>query len=401
MRLLVLASTYPLGAGDTTPGFVHELCKRLVARGHTVVVLTPHLPGAAREQSLDGVWVKRFRYANDGFEQLIGPGGVVSRVRAHPWRVLLVPLLLAALAWELRRETARAPYDLIHAHWLIPQGLVAALMRRWLPPVPLVCTAHGGDLFALRGPRFRWLRSLIVRRSAAVTLVSHYMRDVLVAEGASPEQLTVASMGADLEHQFVEDTTVTRASQQVIFVGRLVEKKGVHHLLGAFRHVVQRVPTARLTIVGDGPERARLDALCDSLQLRAHVEFLGAKPPSELPALYARAAIAVVPSIVDRGGDQEGLGLVTIEATGCGCAVVVSDLAAIRDVVKHGETGLVTPAGDEQALAAAIVELLGDEAARVRLADAARAHALARFDWRVVTTRYESLFEGLLARPTT
>lgn len=392
MRVLVLASTYPLGAGDTTPAFVHELCKRLVARGHEVTVSTPHVPGAALVQELDGVRVKRYRYCLQAFEQLVGQGGIVSRLRERPWRTALVPLLLLAMSDAVLRETKRQRYDLVHAHWLIPQGLVAALLRPMLRNAPLVCTAHGGDLFALNGARFGWLRRLIVTRASIVTLVSRHMRDVLAGEGVPDAKLEVASMGVDLIHQFVPVPGVKRDSSRVVFVGRLVEKKGVRHLLEAWQLVLRRHPEAHLTIVGDGPERSALEALARTLSLGAHLEFLGARPPAELPKLYSRAAIAVVPSIIDRSGDQEGLGLVTVEAIGCGCAVVVSDLEAIRDVVTDGCTGLVTRAADATSLAAAIVRLLDEPALRAQLAANARTEAVEKFDWQAVTGRYERLY---------
>ncbi len=395
-----MASTYPLGEGDTTPGFVHELCKRLVARGHKVIVSTPHLPGAPTLQWMDGVQVTRYRYCPEFLEQLIGSGGIVNRVRERRWRLLLVPCLLFAMVLALRRACRQDSFDLVHAHWLIPQGLVAALAHGPIHHLPLLCTAHGGDLFALHGDRFRWLRRLIVARSAAVAVVSRYMRDVLAREGAASHKLHVASMGVDLRSHFVPVSSVIRDPRQVLFVGRLVEKKGVRHAIKAFSRVLQRHPDARLTIVGDGPERESLQELVHELELEEQVRLIGARPPADLPALYSAAAIAVVPSVIDRGGDQEGLGLVTIEAMGCGCAVVVSDLDAIRDVVSDGETGLVTRAGDETSLAAAIVRLLNEPALRHRLADAARSHALASFDWQAATERYERLYDYVKENPS-
>ncbi len=395
MKILVLASTYPLGAGDTTPGFVHELCKRLAARGHAVTVLTPHVPAALEFEELEGVRVRRFRYAPVPFEGLAGTGGIVSRLRERPLRVLLIVPFLLANAWAILRIVRREPPDIVHAHWLIPQGALAALLLPLLAKPSLVCTAHGGDLFALRAPAFRWLRRLVITRAARVTVVSRYMERVLRSEGAPDDRLTVASMGVDLRTRFVPVDGVTRESAHVIFVGRLVEKKGVHVLLDAFRIVNGRHPAARLSIVGDGPERADLERRVAELRLSDCVRFLGAQPQASLPALYASAAIAVVPSVIDRFGDQEGLGLVTIEAIGCGCTVVVSDLEAITDVVTDGETGLVTTAGDPTSLAAAVCRLLDDPGLRATLASHARHHALAHFDWDSVAARYSSLLAAV------
>lgn len=389
MKILVLASTYPATAGDATPGFVHELSRRLAGLGHEVDVITPHLPGSAVSEQMDGVSVTRFRYCPDRFEGLVGSGGIVSRLRQRPLRLLLVPFFLAAYLLAIEGALRRRTYDVVHAHWLIPQGLLAALLlpRRCLP---FVCTAHGGDLFALQARGFRWLRRLVSARAACVTVVSRYMREVLEREGLSGGRLEVASMGVDLESRFAPVAGVARDPQRLVFVGRLVEKKGVSVLLDAFARVHATHPAARLTIVGDGPERARLERQLADLGLDACVEFLGARPQTELPVLYSRAGIAVVPSIVDRVGDQEGLGLVTLEAIGCGCAVVASDLAAIRDVIDAGETGLLARAGDAADLAAKLRLLLDDDALRARLGESARSR-LMRYDWQQVAVGYARL----------
>lgn len=389
MKILVLASTYPARAGDTTPGFVHELCRRLVALGHAVEVLTPHLPDSAALEVLDGVRVIRFRYAPRRLETLVGAGGIVSRLRAAPLRLALVPLFLASFARALNRAVSAGRPDVVHAHWLIPQGMLAALLLPRLG-VPFVCTAHGGDLFALRARAFRGLRGLVVARAAGITVVSNYMREVLVQEGVPAARVEVASMGVDLASRFVPPPTLARDPRGIVFVGRLVEKKGVAVLLEACARLRATHPEFRLRIVGDGPERPSLEREASRLGIDGLVEFLGAKPQADLPALYASAAIAVVPSIVDRIGDQEGLGLVTIEAIGCGCAVLASDLAAIRDVIVDGETGLLARAGDAADFAHQLARLLDDAPLRERLVLAART-SVDRYDWQAIGARYAGI----------
>ncbi len=400
MNILVLASTYPVGPGDSTPGFVHELSRRLVSMGHEVVVLTPHLPDSAVEEVMDGVRVRRFRYCLEHLETLIGQGGIVSRLRERPLRLLLVPLFLVAYSVALLRIVRGRRFDAVHAHWIIPQGLIAALLLPQLGGTPLVCTAHGGDLFALRAPAFRTLRRLVISRSACVTVVSCHMRDVLTREGVPADRVCVASMGVDMQTRFVPVRDVLRDPAKVIFVGRLVEKKGVRHLLDAFQIVHATHPHIHLDIVGDGPERAALEAQSATLGLTDRVTFLGAKPQSGLPLLYSGAAIAVVPSVIDSGGDQEGLGLVTLEAIGCGCAVVASDLSAIRDVVQDGVTGLLFRAGDARALAATLLRLLESDTLLRHLSVGAREHVVQTYDWTVVTARYEQLFDQICAART-
>ena len=399
MKILMLSSTYPRWPHDTLPPFVHELAKRLVTLGLEVTVLTPHIPGASVHDVLDGVPVRRFRYGPDSLEQLAGPGGMMGRIREQPRRLLLVPLFLVALALAISRILRTGQYSLIHAHWLIPQGFIAAFINRLVShrSIPLLCTSHGGDLFALRSPVFRWARIWLGRTAAHVTVVSQFMREVLIKEGLDASKVSVLSMGVDLKKVFVPQFEVERNPGRLIFVGRLVEKKGVRYLLEAYAHLIKEFPELGIRVIGDGPERNALRALATGFGLDPEAIFMGAKAPAELPALYSSAAIAVVPSVVDGFGDQEGLGLVTIEAMGCGCAVVASDLPAIRDVVVHERNGLLARTGDYKDLAKQIRKLLLNPSLGERLVAQARLDVCERFDWNSITSRYVDLYSSLVA----
>src|SRR5690606_19363195 len=122
--LLVLASTYPRWEGDPEPGFVHELAKRLVEHFH-VVVVGPHAPGALTQEVIDGVEIHRYRYAPVGLQTLVNNGGIVTNLRRSRWKLSLVPGFLLAQLWCAWRLVNTRKVDLIHAHWLIPQGLLA------------------------------------------------------------------------------------------------------------------------------------------------------------------------------------------------------------------------------------------------------------------------------------
>lgn len=396
--VLVLTSTYPRWPGDTEPAFVQQLAHGLAASGWRVRVLTPHCVGSLGTESEGSVEVHRYRYWFTGHETLTGAGGIMSRLRQRPFTALLVlPLLLGTFV-ALCRSLRSGAFDVVHAHWLVPQGILAilatALCRR--PAARVLCTAHGGDVFALRGRLCEACRRWVVAHAAHVTAVSRYVHDELVREGADPARLSVASMGVDLRTRFSPVAGVTRDADLILFVGRLVEKKGVAHLIEAMGRLQNSFPAARLAIVGDGPERPRLERLVAASGLESTVRFLGARPQADLPALYSRAAIAVVPSIVDALGDQEGLGLVTIEAIGCGCAVVASDLPAIHDVIEHGVNGLLVRPRDAAALATALSALLRDPGLRARLTgDDVRTALCSRFDWVDVTRRYAAMMRQL------
>lgn len=392
-RLLVLTSTFPRWAGDHEPPFVFELSRRL-ADTFDVHVLAPHAVGARREEILADLHVHRFRYAPGSLQQLAYDGGILARLRQRRWRLLLVPCLLAGQWWALRRLLRRQRFDAIHAHWLVPQALVAILAG-----VPrncaLLCTSHGGDLFGLRGRLLGRLKRGILARCTGVTVVSAAMRDEV--QRLRPGQaVDIIPMGTDLVGCFTPLPTVARAPNAIVFAGRLVEKKGVGYLIDAIARLRQQGRPVTLRIAGSGPELAALRAQAQRLGIESAVDFLGAVDHPRLADLYRQASVAVVPSVVAASGDQEGFGLVIVEAMGCECPVVASRLPAIDDIAIDGETALLVPPADPAALADAIAAVLDDPSTARRRAMAARARVQERFDWDSITGRYAGLLLRLI-----
>jgi glycosyltransferase involved in cell wall biosynthesis len=389
-RLLVLASTYPRWPGDPEPAFVHELARRL-ARDFAVTALVPHAPGAAREEWMDGVRVRRFRYAPLHWQTLVNDGGIVANLRRRPWKYLLVPGFLAGLAWGAWRAAQRERPHAVHAHWLIPQGVIAALVAGRGRRLGLLVTSHGADLFALRARPLRWLKRWVARRADRLTVVSEAMVGELERLGVERGHVEVRPMGVDLRTRFVPDPSVPRSTDELLFVGRLVEKKGLTHLVAALPAVFAQRPRCRLTVAGFGPEEDALRAQCRELGVADRVDFLGPVTQDALPALYRRATVFVAPFVQAASGDAEGLGLVMIEAAGCGCPVVASDLPAVRDVLDDR-----VPPGDPAALAAHLLAVLADAPeTRARRAEELRLRLLERFDWQAVAAGYAQVLRQL------
>jgi glycosyltransferase involved in cell wall biosynthesis len=397
-KILVLASTFPRWKDDVEPRFVEYLCEKLAAT-HSVTVLAPHYPGAKIHEKLgadeNDFEVYRFRYFVPSLQLLAYDGGILANIRGNMLNVFLVPFFLVAQVFKVATLHRKYDFDVIHAHWIIPQGFVAAIFSTfWWKAPPIVITSHGGDLFALRGRLLTAIKRWILNTSKKITVVSRIMKSTCEELGIAADKIHVRSMGVDLTSLFTPGGgTIDR--NDLIFVGRLVEKKGVGHLIRAMATLTKKHPELSLTIVGDGPDRKSLESLAIELQLGTHVLFVGHKMNTELPELLRAAKIAVMPSIVAKSGDQEGLGLVAIEAMGCGCAVVATDLAAIRDTVRHGDTGLIAIAGDEGDLAEKIDTLLNDETLTNKIAGNGRKFALQYFDWKVVGKEYVKLLADL------
>lgn len=392
--LLVLASTYPRWKDDHEPGFVHELCRRLVERFH-VIALVPDAPGADADGPLDGVDVVRYRYAPRRWQTLVNEGGIVANLRRAKWKWLLLPGFVLAQYYAARRIARAHRIDVIHAHWLLPQGLIARRLSQRIG-IPYVVTSHGGDLFGLRGRMPQIFKRKVAADCAAMTVVSGAMRNEVQRLGLHPPRLEVLPMGVDLQSRFVPDPAPRRAENELLFVGRLVAKKGVRHLLDALPRVLASKPQARLTIAGFGPEEAALKAQAKDLGIEQAIDFLGPVPQVDLPALYRRAALFVAPFVRDASGDQEGLPVALMEAIGCGCPAVVGEVAGVHDLLGEYASEIAVDPTDSAALSAAIMRVLdAPESARER-ALAMRQRIADLIDWNAIAGGYSRILGDVL-----
>ena len=393
-RILVLTSTFPRWEEDEEPSFVFELCSRLKAQ-YRIHVLAPHFPGAKTYEYFEGIHIKRFRYFITPWQRLAYQGGILAKLRHNPWQYGLLPFFFLGELFSLIRLLRSYRFHLIHAHWLIPQGLVAVMARLIVrSDTSLLCTSHGGDLYGLRGRLMGRIKRWVVSKADALTVVSCAMLDEVAGLGAGHGRVHVIPMGTDLRGRFVPPRE-RRKGERILFVGRLVEKKGVEYLIRAFPLIHEKYPGARLCIVGDGPERGVLEGMCAELGLEDSVRFLGAVKHDSLPKLYGESDVVVFPSVVSKDGDREGFGLVLVEALGCECATVVTDLPAMRDIIIDGKTGFVVPQKSIRQLAEKVICLLDDPEVSRLVGKEGRKYVTKRYDWEIIARQYSALIESI------
>lgn len=381
-KLLVTASTFPRWEGDTEPRFVLDLCKYLT-EWFEVTVLVPYAPGAGEEEILEGVTVIRYHYFPvHRWETLCYPGAIVPRIREKKIRILLVPFLFIALYCQLLIRLKK--FDLVHAHWLIPQGIVQSFFRK-----PYLVTGHGGDVTSLNKGIFRKLKIRCLKRAKRVTVVSEHLKRK-VQELAPDLEPVVLSMGVDASkfgrQHFVENYFGQNDKKVVLFVGRLAEKKGVTYLITAMRG-----SGALLVIAGDGPLRESLEK--QAAEMGVEAVFLGSKTHEELKTVYASADLFAVPSVTAADGDQEGLGLVMLEAMASGLPVVANDSGGISQVIKNGVNGLLCQEKNVEQLSAAIASVLEDEELYARLSENGM-ETVWQYDYRAIAEKYKSIICG-------
>jgi glycosyltransferase involved in cell wall biosynthesis len=235
----------------------------------------------------------------------------------------------------------------------------------------------------------------IVRGSDAVTAISSYTAGRLARQvpGVRPAIIPFgAAVDAPAEPPPYEwDGT---RPFELLFVGRLVERKGVHLLLDALASLPpERRPL--LHVVGDGPERSRLEERARRLELGAGAVFHGFVAKDELQRRLATCDAFVLPAVVDAKGDTEGLGVVLIEAMGYARPVIASAAGGIVDIVEDGRSGFLVPPGDAPALADAVARLMEDPARARALGLQGREDAAARFSWDAIADRLAEIYRGV------
>ncbi len=272
---------------------------------------------------------------------------------------------------------------LLHAHFGPDAMFAMATARRF--GLPLVATFHGYD--ATRPDQFQtgpggrlWLRrrQALFEQAALLIAASDFVRERLLALGAPPHKVVRHYIGVDTAMFAPPPPPGERHPGEVLFVGRLSAAKGIIDLLTAMTAVRAAIPTATLTIIGDGPLRDEAQRMNRELGLGA--AFLGARPSADVRDAMRRASVLCVPSKVSAEGQREGLGLVFAEAQACGLAVVSCRSGGVTEVVREGEGGLLVDEGDIAGIASAAVSCLGDQTLAGRLGAAGRRHVVEHFD---------------------
>lgn len=380
LRVLCLAHAFPRDDRDPVGLFVLQLAQSLRAEGIETRVVAPGAPGVPMQDTFDGIPVRRYRYAPRALETLAYKGTMGEQVR-RSWgaRAAFVGLLAAGLRAALAEARAH-DCDLVHAHWWIPGGLVGVAVSRRCG-IPLVTTLHGSDVRLIGRGVTRRLFGLVAERSTTMTAVSSWLAGAAERSGGRPVQVAPMPVRA-------ADFTPGPESRapRLLFVGKLTEQKGLHFLLAALARCRSR-PT--LEVVGAGRvDDAPLRALADRLGLTDRILWSPILPQPALARRYREVAALVIPAI------DEGLGLTAVEAALSETPVIAFASGGLIDCVQDGETGLLVPPGDIDALAAAIDRLMEDPARAVQMGKAGRILALSRFSERVVASTYAGIYRS-------
>ncbi|MFX1514564.1 MAG: glycosyltransferase [Promethearchaeota archaeon] len=396
MRVQMLTSSFPRYKGDSLAPFVFELSRHLVQRKIIVTVLSPQYPGCTRTEVMQGVKIERFFYFLPHSRQDLASGFMPALLQTSNFhRMMLLPYLLSAFL-NLQARVHNA--DIIHSQWGFPSGLIASRVRT---KKPHVISVHGVEVLLAR--KMWFMRTPLVNTFQKADLIitnSHFTTQQLFSLGKIDTPVKIIPSGVDTA--IFKPYSVRDAQERlnlpdrptILFVGRLIERKGVHILIKALEQVHKQIEDVLLLIVNDGPEKGRLLGLTEKLDLKDNVKFCGRVPHTQLPDYYNACDIFVNPSIIDKVGDTEGLGVSILEAMASGKPAVVSKVGGITTILRYKGAVGVPPAKPE-VLASKIIELLEDPLQRKHIGDNAVKTIKENFSWPILAQKFEQAYKSL------
>ena len=402
-KVFVVASTFPRWKKDTTPGFVYDLSK-LLAKHYNLIVLVPHYYKSKKIERMDNLEIYRFPYFYpEKYQKLCYEGGILPNIKKSLLAKIQIPFLLISEFFSMRRLIKKEKIQMIHAHWIIPQGFLGAIFKK-IYALPLIVTVHAGDIFPLKNKILKQFAKFALENCDCCTVNSSATKKAVLGITNNIRNIKIIPMGVDLslfnpnkKDKSVKDKLKIK-DKFLLAVGRLAEKKGFKYLIKAMPVVLKKFPNAKLVIVGSGPEKDNLINLSRELGVSKNIVFAGEIQNKILPAYYATADVFVLPSIITKSGDTEGLGVVLLEGIASGTAVIGSDVGGISDIIKHNKTGLLVGEKDPKGLSNAIIKLLSDNNLRKRLIKNGQIHVRQNYSWSSIIKKFSNIYKNLLER---
>lgn len=395
MRVLVLSHQFPNDYEPQAGTYVLEQIRALRDIGVDSVVMspTPWVPPFLRKKERLQKYVSMpVRAVVDNFE--VTYPRVLTLPRNHLF-ALSGLLFYLSCRQRLRRVLRSTQIDLIHAHTIMPDGFAAVLLGREFN-LPVVCTIHGSDV-TVYPAQGRWIyratRWALSNADHLIAVSQHLKNRILEIAGQC--DVVVIHNGADA-HKFAP-IAKQRARQLLglpaenkilLFVGNLLEVKGVSLLLQAVRHL--SLPDLSLYVVGSGDLNKRLMKEANDADLRS-CSFVGSQPHDRIPLWLSAADCIVLPSL------SEGLPTILCEAMHCKTPIVATDVGGVPEIIKDHSTGLLVPSGDTKALTAAIAEQFANSSLACAMAEHAHRSAKQNLTWQANVSKVMPVYEGALA----
>ncbi len=393
-----MATTFPRWENDATPRFVYDLSEYLASKCK-IIALVPHDKGAVKKEVMGKVDVRRFSYfIPESSQKLCYGGGIIPNMKKSFIAKLQLPLLISSEFFSAAFLIKKKNINLIHAHWMLPQGLVGVFLKK-IFGVPLLVTIHGSDLFALKNKFFQSLQRYVAKNSDFITVNTEATKNELVRRFPKySEKIKTIPMGVNsdiFKKRAVKKPRKYIKNKIILFVGRLSDQKGLQYLIRSMDDVSRYDSSVKLLVIGEGPYKKTLRRIIHNKKLENHVEFLGSLPTVGVARYHNYANIFVMPSLATKTG-TEALGLALLEAMSSGCTVVGTNIGGIPFAIKDEKNGLLVRQKDPHDLAHAIITLLKNKKKSRQLGKNAAVFVRKNYSWQKVSRDFLKLYNEIL-----
>lgn len=374
MRLKIGVSCYPTFGGSGV--VATELGMAMAERGHEVHFITYEAPAR----------LQHFR-ENIFFHS----------VDVMPYPLFTYPPYSIALANKIAEVARYAHLDILHAHYAVPHATSAYLARQMLSPwcLKIVTTLHGTDITLVgRDPSYMPVTRFSIEQSDAITAVSSWLRRETLKTFHVRKPVEVIYNFVDPDrfkperNEALRQRLAPRGQKIMMHVSNFRPVKRPQDLIDIYTFARRSAGQVMLILVGDGPERPKLEQKCREMGICNDVIFLGNYAAIE--ELLPCADVLLLPS------ESESFGLAALEAMSCGVPVVASNAGGLPELITHGVDGYLFDIGDTGAMGEAAAEIMSDEEKHKTMAAAARRTAVERFDLKTIADQYEKLYERLI-----
>ncbi|MDX8551860.1 glycosyltransferase family 4 protein [Methanospirillum sp. J.3.6.1-F.2.7.3] len=398
-KVLVITSSYPAGLNDLRGTFIGKQVHSMVNLGYNMIVLTPHVPSAHLLEEYENVKIYRFPYFFPfPLEQLSSPGGMFFGFKqSFLGKVQIIPYLIMMIISSgiiIKKENI----EIIHTHWIIPQGIAGAFWSI-ITGIPHISTAHVLDLTISDNiPMLRGVIRCILKRTDVVTVNSSFTLHQVTRFSPKSLPVKVIPMGIDETRiSGIKNNNVhLKAGHSILFVGRLIDWKGIDILIQALSIVSKKIPDVTLTIIGEGPKREEYEALTHHLKVKDIVHFKGKVSDEDLNLAYRRSDLFILPSNEKKGIVMEGLGVVLLEAISYGIPIIGSNTGGIPDIIEDNVTGYLTIPGDPDDLAEKITYAFENPEKSRECVIRAREKMRKNFSWDYLGIKFAQVYDGIL-----
>ncbi len=386
MKVAICTTNFPRWQGDFRVPFILEAARAISHHGNEVKVLTMHTPGASTHEYFDEIEVFRAKYLPEKLEVLQKDASGIPEAwrRGFLPKLATIPFLLRFILLIAKQAKGS---DIIHCNWSL-SGL-AAYLSKFVHKTPYIITVQGSDVFkTINIPVVRNVIGLALRKASHIIALSNELKNATIRFGVPAERITVIPNGVNIS-QFPVGSKEGRKNQ-LIFVGSLIERKGVSYLIQALANLVATQPDLRLIIVGEGKDRGLLEELTNRLGLQTNVIFLGTQSQDKVSKLLRESRLFILPSI------EEGQGVVLVEALASGTPCVGSRVGGIPDVITS-DVGKIVEAGDVTGLEEAVLLLTSSIDIWDSASINARHRAEQEYDWKVLVKRITNVYQNVIS----